>query len=226
MSGRKYCAAVLHWWWGEVIQRYEKFPTMQIIGKLFWKQNGWENSALSYTWVSNVQTCPRRTTFPDNWMHWANPSKLNVKDCQGTYLYYMRAWGMHPFELASCMWYSLCYMYTAWDAHMCPMMSHAKPSHLSKFLKYWFVNHLLWFAFLAIITFWLPWEVTFPLEALSISRQRPRCWRWAVCAEGSHIDSKTDLSNLSIPGFLDLLRVWAWFTVLSAWLFECDCETG
>ena len=26
-------------------------------------------------------------------------------------------------------------------------------------------------------------------------------------AEGSHIDSKTDLSNLSIPGFLDLLRV-------------------
>ena len=57
----------------------------KIIGKLSWKQNGWENPALSYSWISNVQTCPRRTTFPDNWMHWhIEPTQANsMTQCQG-----------------------------------------------------------------------------------------------------------------------------------------------
>lgn len=67
---------------------------------------------------------------------------------------------------------------------MCPKMSHAKPSHLSKSLNYWFVNHMLSKRFLLSSLFGYTARWHFHLKAQPLKTHTHKV---SVCSSSKHL---------------------------------------
>lgn len=106
---RRYCAAVLHWWGGEVIQKIWGLPTMQMSRDLVFSHDvGLRNASF---WIGKLLV--------------VFPVLLHVGHCMG-----------------------------------CTYVSHDVSRKAISLVKISCCQ-----AFLAIVTFWLPCKVTFPLES-------------------------------------------------------------
>ena len=139
--------------------------------------------------------------------HWANPSKLNdsmsriVKGPIFIYFYHMPTW-MHPLELASCTWYSLCCYSTLHRMHVshdvsCKTISLVqisqpliRKSAVKHFLLSW-ITHIYSTQLINLI------KVNLGKGNVEILWDQPT----PLDVSGKLRRSKTDLSNLSIPGF-------------------------
>ena len=152
--------------------------------------------------------------------HWANPSKLNdsmsriVKGPIFIYFYHMPTW-MHPFELASCTWYSLCcYMYTAWDACVpwCLMQSHLTCSNFSTI-----DSQICCQAFLAIVNYsYLLHSTHQPDQGES---RKGKCWNPLRSTDSTwRFREAAPIENGSPKSF------YTWFLDVSR--IFCECELG